>query len=211
VAGPSIQPPGRHRVTQASPRLVVLPRYQSGATLAVRRLPGADALLRLSACVFPSALPRRHILERLARLLRSAPCYELDHGGLPASVDAVHALLDAPERDPSEEGPPSEDRVAPKVAPPAPRTQDDDRRPAPRSDAAVLDVGDEWILHVAVTDEIHRVDALGVSLWERLDGRRSVGELIEELTAAAQPGDRENVSVKVRNFVADLEALQLVD
>jgi hypothetical protein len=198
--------PGVTALTQAAPRLVVLPRYRSGATLAVRRLPGADALLRLSACVFPSALPRRHILERLARLLRTAPCYELEHGDLRESVHAVRALLDGPVERPHE--------VATRsltAGSPTPCPHDDDHRPAPRRDAAVLDVGDEWILHVAATDEVHRLDSLGVSLWERLDGRRSVAELIGEVTTAAPHGDRELVALKVRSFVADLEALRLIE
>jgi hypothetical protein len=123
----------------------------------------------------------------------------------------VRPLLDGPVDPPRVVGAPPHDGAARTAGSSAPLTHDDERCPTPRHDAAVLDVGDEWVLHVAATDEVHRFDSLGVRLWERLDGRRSVGELIAEVTTAASPGERELVAVKIRGFVAELEALQLVD
>jgi hypothetical protein len=209
---PASSLPGVTAMTQAIPRLIVLPRYRSGATLTVRRLPGAEALLRLSACVFPSPLPRRRILERLARLLRAAPCYEMEHGDLSESVDAVRALVETSSVEHPGGGAASlGDGGGLTAGSPPPCAHDDDRHPVPRHDAAVLDVGDEWVLHVAATDEVHRLDALGLSLWERLDGRRSLADLIADVASSRPPGDRELVAAKVRGFVSELEALQLVD
>jgi hypothetical protein len=203
--------PGVTPRARAEPRVVVLPRYRAGASLAVRRLRGADALMRLSACIFPSPLPRRRILDRLARLLRTAPCYVLEHGDLDQSVEAVRDLLAADAaRSPVGAGP-LEGRAAadPSGSATQTTTRDDGRRPVRRRDATLLDVGDEWVLHVAATDEVHRLDALGVSLWERLDGR-PVGQLIEEVTVGGTLDHEDVIAAKVRRFITHLETLRLV-
>jgi hypothetical protein len=202
---------GVETVRTAVPALVVLPRYREGSALEVRRLPASEALLRLSGCVFPTPLPRRRILERLARLLGIAPCYELQHGDLTDSVTAVRDLVRRRSDGPLE--PPSraelDDQATPTPTAPPTHVVDDHRRPAPRPGVAVLTVADEWVLHVADTDELLRLDRLGASLWPQLDGQRSVRELIDEL-ADGFGGDRSRITAGVSAFLADLDAHDLI-
>jgi hypothetical protein len=74
---------------------------------------------------------------------------------------------------------------------------------------ALIEVADEWVLHDAETDELHRLDLLGAGLWARFDGRRSVGELIEDL-ADGSGGDRDRIAASVTAFLADLDHHELI-
>lgn len=207
--------PGVDVVRRAPPAAVVLPRFRPGAPLELERLPGADALLRLSSCVFPTSIDRRRIVERLARLLSRARCYELTYSDLEAGVDVVTELVHAEPRAAHPAGrrtAPVAWRPGPRAdlpgSPPGPRV-DERRCLARRPDAAVIEVADERVIHVAGSDELHRLDLLGASIWERLDGESTLGELIDEI-AAASAQDRDAIAAALVPFVDDLLALELV-
>jgi hypothetical protein len=214
----------RHRAT---PGLVVFPRYRPGADPHVRRLHGAEAIMRLSACVFPTAMVQRRVLKRLARLLCHARCHELTYDGIEPGVAAIYELVagypplrgtwsgqvvrrsdDAPQLQ-DRQGTSARTRLEARRLDGPRRTICETDRLLPRPDALVIDVGDEFVVHVAENDELHSLDPLGAQLWSSLDGEQSVGHLIDEL-ATASGGDRDAIAASVIGFVESLVSLELL-
>jgi hypothetical protein len=179
-------------VRSAVPDLLVLPRYEAGATLEVERLWGAVALQRLAACVFSTSIGRPAMLDRLASLLGTVRCYDLRFGSLEGAVETIRSLAvggASPEEVRGTGSVPARgDGVRAELPSPAPT---DERRVAagevvrrPRG-VHVVTVDGETVAHVATTDELHLLSPLGSLVLDHLgDDASSVPELQTALGAA---------------------------
>jgi len=86
-----------------------------------------------------------------------------------------------------------------------------DARPAPRSGLVLRREHDDWaILFDPDTGKGFGLDPVGIYLWEHMDGRRTVADLIEGLIgvfAEVPP----HVSGDVRDFLERLHSRGLVE
>jgi HprK-related kinase A len=77
---------------RASPGWVVFPRYEPGASLALKRLRKGPAFMRLADCTFNYHLHGRQGFEILADLVEACACYEIAYGDLEDAVTAFAKL-----------------------------------------------------------------------------------------------------------------------
>jgi hypothetical protein len=213
-------------VASAVPGLVVLPRYEPGAALRIERLRGASALQRLTACVFPTSMGRPAMLDRLARLIDTAHCYELRHADLDEAVDTVRRLAEGEELG-AASLPPLGAAVAtsspaePDAAAPTGNdgtsgggTVDVDDRAAVRRrhDVHVVRVDGDAVAHVASTDELHLLSPLGSLVLERLgEAVRPVRDLAADMPRSGPDVDAVLVAARALVDAGLLEVVRLVD
>jgi hypothetical protein len=57
-------------------------------------------------------------------------------------------------------------------------------RPRRRSDVAVRDVDGDTVVLDRTAEKIHRLNSTAGFIWQRCDGRRTVGDIAEELAGA---------------------------
>lgn len=81
----------RHRPAQ--PRLIVFPRYQSGAPLRSRRIPAAQAALRLGLNSFNYQVLGPVGFGVTTRLARRAPAHELVYSDLDEAITHIETLF----------------------------------------------------------------------------------------------------------------------
>lgn len=79
------------------PRLILFPRYQSGAGIELVPQPREQAFARLAFNSFNYALLGPVSFNAVADLAASCPAYELRYGNLEAAVGRIRALLDEAE------------------------------------------------------------------------------------------------------------------
>jgi hypothetical protein len=203
--------------TTASPRFIVLVRYEDGAETVLRSISGSKALRRLAGCVFPTTLPMATMLQRLGRLLSVARCVELTYSDLNDGVTQVQGLVRGTTRLGAAEHPrePEPSGVVPASSDSAispERHRDEatvslEQRVRRRSDVSRIDVSGEVVLHDARTDQLYRLNPLGTAIWDRLDGRANVREVIDAIIAA----DRLLASSPTKNGVeTDVPAGHLI-
>lgn len=77
-------------------RLVIFPRYESGASTSISRLGRAEALVELAENTFRFSARPRQSLDVLANVVRVAPCYRLVTGDLAPAVAAVLDMARVP-------------------------------------------------------------------------------------------------------------------
>jgi hypothetical protein len=184
------------------PRVVLLPRFRAGAPTVARALHPADALYRLAGCCFGFPGGGSGDLAVLRSLVERVPVLELTVGNLAAAVDVVadvarSAGVQPPAPGPTRPLPPAwtdppsgplptlaaqrraawPTGVATRVA------QQDALRP--RSDLVVHVLADEAVVFDPASGDLHHLDRTATLVWQRLDGRRTVGTVASGLAAAA--------------------------
>jgi HprK-related kinase A len=75
-------------------RLVVFPRYEAGAAMALEPMPRAWAFAKLSVNSFNYEILGPAGFEAVGRVIAGADCYRLTYGDLAEAVPAIRKLLD---------------------------------------------------------------------------------------------------------------------
>lgn len=210
--------PGVEVVERVSAGLVVLPRYVAGASASTAALGGADAILRLSTCVFRPRTSRLDALRRLARLLETVPCYEVSYGDLDAGVDAIRRLTkpeggrghpatggDVPAGAGVSADGGHEDPVAADLPSGSPF-----ETVQPRRDATLVPVRDESVVHLASTDDVHALNASATLVYRCVAEEVSLEQVVAAAATAAGQ-HRSDLEATVRAFVAELLELGLLE
>lgn len=81
------------RYRPAQPRLIVFPRYQSGAPLRSRRIPPAQAALRVGLNSFNYHVLGPVSFSAATRLAQGVPAYELVYGDLDEAIAHIETLF----------------------------------------------------------------------------------------------------------------------
>ena len=89
-------------------------------------------------------------------------------------------------------------------------TVDDNAIPRPAPSATGVEVGGEKVLLDRTTGSLHVLNDVGAEIWSRLDGSRTVGAIVAELSEAF--GEQApQVATDVHQFLARLARLGLID
>jgi len=85
-----------------------------------------------------------------------------------------------------------------------------DSRPRRRSDVSVRDVEGDTVVLDRAAERIHRLNSTAGFIWQRCDGRRTVGDIAEELAGAfdVAPGAANEAVVAA---IRQLDELGLLD
>lgn len=83
--------------------------------------------------------------------------------------------------------------------PPMPGPDETRDAPARAETAVTLELDGEILVYLPATRDVHRLDRIGALVWNLLDGRATVDELVSDLAAAFEV-DQD----MVRGHVADL-------
>ena len=92
LAPPAASVARRHE--PANPALVLFPRFEAGAELALEPLPKARAFAKISANSFNYGLLGRGAFVALGRLVERCGVFRLSYGDLDAAIAAIDELLD---------------------------------------------------------------------------------------------------------------------
>jgi hypothetical protein len=159
-------------------RIVALPDLQARGDEVATPLTRAEtmAFLAEQSYNFDQFGPRR--LPTLARALEQAACYRLDTSDLPAAVATLLALRQRESR-------------------PAAHTM-----PRRRSDIECVVVDRELVAYDPSRACLHLLNPTAALVWERCDGTRAIGAIVDEL-AATHGTSNAIVEADVRACLAD--------
>jgi hypothetical protein len=87
---------------------------------------------------------------------------------------------------------------------------DDQTIPRAAPSAAGVEVDGERVLLDRSTGSLHKLNDVGAAIWSRLDGSRTVGSLVAELSEEFEV-DSDRVAHDVREFLAELAQLGLLE
>ena len=83
-------------------------------------------------------------------------------------------------------------------------------RPKRRADVSSRDVDEDTVVLDRATDRIHRLNATASFIWHRCDGRRTVDEIVHELTGFFDV-ETQAANDAVIGVIAQLDQLGLLD
>ena len=165
----------------ATPSLVIVPRYERGATTALTPLRRPLALMALCENAFNLTERGQVGLDVLGETVRRSECYRLVVGDLKAACALVLDVLAG--------------SVVPPDATPLERS-------TPPSSVASVEIEGESVL-LDTTGALHHLDAIGTLIWACCDGSSSMDELAVDLANAFNV-DRKRARRDVTAFVRTL-------
>jgi len=145
----------------AAPALVILPRYEEGATTALTSVSRGLALMALCENSFNLAMLGQGGIDALTEVVRRSACYALVVGDLATACDLV---LDA-------------------LRSTALHSLERESIPFAGADVAGVDIDGESVLMNRATGSLHHLDALGTAIWACCDGSASVDDLAADVAA----------------------------
>jgi HprK-related kinase A len=86
----------QHAKVAVLPGWIVLPRYVAGASADLKRLPKAQAFMKMAENSFNYGAHGRHGFETLASLIDACECYEFSYGNLDDAIEVFAGLASAP-------------------------------------------------------------------------------------------------------------------